>query len=101
MTERTEALDELVRSVADYDVVEDAWLAKSFTDRLLIVDVEQGESLPADLEERLAAHDLYGYNEVYDTQESNASFAGDGADATRHQFVDVRTRGDHRSYVVE
>jgi hypothetical protein len=39
---------------------------------------------------------------VYDTDAGDASFAGAvGDDTTRHQFVDVRTRGDHQSYVVE
>jgi hypothetical protein len=101
MTDRRTELDELLETIRAYDVVEDAWLAKSFTDRLVIVDVEQGKSLPEDLDALLTSHDVYGYNDVYDTQEANASFAGDARDSTRHQFVDVRTTGDHQSYVIE
>jgi hypothetical protein len=42
-----------------------------------------------------------GANEVYGEDGSDVSFAGTVGDTARHQFVDVRTRGDHQSYVVE
>jgi hypothetical protein len=92
-----------LRALADdlcaHDAVADAWLAKSFTDRLFVVDPEPDADMPAEIPERLAAHDLYGANEVYDVDEG--SFAGVVAGANRHQFVDVCTRGDHQSYVLE
>ncbi|SEO82311.1 hypothetical protein SAMN05216388_102042 [Halorientalis persicus] len=99
--ERTAELRGLAADLREREVVADAWLAKSFTDRLLVVDLATDAGVPADLRERLHDHDLYGANEVYDTGESAPSFAGSVGDATRHQFVDVRTRGDHQSYVVE
>lgn len=101
MTDRTAELETLVDEIADHDVVSDAWLAKSFTDRLLVVDIEQDASFPTPIEEQLEVHDVYGYNEVYGTETANPSFAGDARDVTRHQFVDVQTTGDHQSYVVE
>lgn len=101
MTDRRTELRELVARVRERDAVEDAWLAKSFTDRLLVVDVAADASLPADLAEELADYDLRGANEVYGTDADRQSFAGTLGDATRHQFVDVRTRGDHQSYVLD
>lgn len=82
-------------------MVDDAFLAKSFTDRLLILDVCQGESIPADLEQVLSNHGLHGYEGVYGDDEAARSFAGDVGESTRHHFVDVQTRGSHQSYVVE
>jgi hypothetical protein len=49
----------------------------------------------------LAEYDLVGANEVYGEGDVEVSFAGAVGDATRHQFADVRTRGDHQSYIVE
>jgi hypothetical protein len=99
--DRTAELRRLAADVREDAAVADAWLAKSFTDRLLVVDLTT-ETVPDHVRERLHEHDCYGANEVYDTDAGDASFAGVvGDDATRHQFVDVRTRGDHQSYVVE
>jgi len=80
------------------DAIADTFVAKSFTDRHLIVDGE-ADSVPADVSARLAAHDLRGADEVYGSGEGG-SFAGELGEATRHHFVDSRTRGDHHSYVV-
>lgn len=99
--DRTARLRDLATAVRDHEAVADAWLAKSFTDRLFVVDLEPGADLPPGVVDRLAAHDLRGANEVYDVDEEAGSFAGAVAGANRHQFVDVRTRGDHRSYVLE
>ncbi|WP_157525808.1 hypothetical protein [Halorientalis sp. IM1011] len=98
--DRTAELRRLATDLREHDAVEDAWLAKSFTDRLLVVDLRTG-SVPAEIRERLEEHDCYGANDVYETGEADASFAGSVGDETRHQFVDVQTRGDHQSYVVE
>ncbi|MBZ6494987.1 hypothetical protein [Natrinema longum] len=101
MTDREALLQDLARRLREYDAVNDAFLAKSFTDRHLILDLEDGHSLPGELRDLLADHDLQGANEEYDTGGDDPSFAGDLEDGTRHQFVDTRTRGDHQSYVVE
>jgi hypothetical protein len=99
--DRTAELRQLAADLREREVVADAWLAKSFTDRLFVVDLTTDAGVPEDIRERLHEHDLYGANDVYDTGEGDESFAGAVGDATRHQFVDVQTRGDHQSYVVE
>jgi hypothetical protein len=101
MPDRDVELDALVARIREHDAVDDAWIAKSFTDRLLVVDVHQQATLPDDLQALLADHDLHGANEVYGTAAADRSQVGGVGDATRHHFVDVRTRGDHQSYVVE
>lgn len=101
MTERETELRELAATIRDRDGIVDAFIAKSFTDFLLIVDCQDGETLPRDVLESIQEHDLVGANEVYGESGPDISFAGSIGDATRHQFVDVRTRGDHQSYVVE
>lgn len=101
MTDREAELRDLASRVRECDAVADAWLAKSFTDRLLVVDVRADATLPADLRRDLADRDLRGANAVYGEAAEDPSFAGDVGDAERHQFVDVLTRGDHQSYVCE
>lgn len=101
MTERAAELRRLAERLRERDVVDDAFLAKSFTDQLLILDVCQGESIPDDLERLLADSDLRGAAEVYGDDEGAPSGLGDVGDSTRHHFVDVQTRGSHQSYVVE
>lgn len=101
MDDRTAELRALAEEVREHEQVADAWLAKSFTDQLFVVDVAADESLPESVESRLAANGLRGANEVYGTGGPDTSFMGGVGEGTRHQFVDVRTRGDHQSYVLE
>jgi hypothetical protein len=101
MTDREATLEDLATRLREHNAVNDAFLAKSFTDRLLVLDLEEGTSLPEDIHDLLADHDLRGANDVYRNERDDPSLAGDLSDATRHQFVDTRTRGDHQSYVVD
>lgn len=101
MTEREAELRSLAGTLREYDAVSDAFLAKSFTDRLLIIDLQRDGPLPSEIAEMLSDHDLEGANEVYGETGTDVSFAGSVGETTRHQFVDVRTRGDHQSYVVD
>jgi hypothetical protein len=97
MTERKAELKQLTTELEAHDAIESVFLAKSFTDRLVILDIT-GETVPADVKERLADHDLRSAEDVYD---GGSSFTGDVGDAARHHFVDIQTRGSHQSYVVE
>jgi len=100
MTDRESELRAFAARLREREVVADAFLAKSFTDRILVVDAEG--DLPASVRERLDARDFRAAGEVYGAAADGArSFVGDVDDGTRHHFVDVRTRGDHQSYVVE
>ncbi|MDS0476249.1 hypothetical protein [Natrinema sp. 1APR25-10V2] len=101
MSDREATLRDLAATLREHDAVSDAFIAKSFTDQQLILDLADGDSLPPDLADLLADHDLRGANEVYGNGRTDPSFAGDLEGATRHQFVDTRTRGDHQSYVVD
>jgi hypothetical protein len=101
MSERAAELRDLAAEIRERDDIVDAFIAKSFTDRLLIVDCYDGATIPSDVLESIQAHDLVGANEAYEESGPDISFAGSIGDATRHQFVDVRTRGEHQSYVVE
>lgn len=103
MTDRESELRRLAERVCQREAVADAYLAKSFTDRHLVVDLRGDGTVPADLVDLLAEHDLHGANEVYGHGDDGEgrSFMGEVGDANRHHFVDVRTRGDHQSYVVD
>lgn len=101
MSNRTAALRDLAAALTDHDAVADAWVAKSFSDQLVVVDVQAGETLPASVEDRLTARGLRGANEVYDLDYEDESYMGLVDGTNRHRFVDVRTRGEHQSYVVE
>jgi len=101
MTDRAAELRELVDELCEYDPVDDAFVAKSFTDRLIVVDLHRDEPLPEAVEQSLRDHGLRGANSVYATGDPDQSFTGMVGDATRHQFVDTQTRGDHQSYVVD
>jgi hypothetical protein len=102
-TDRDADLRALAAEVAEDPAVADVWLAKSFTDRVLVVTVESGAMLPDAVRERLAAHDLRGANEVYDADGPDASAMGAARsdEGERHRFVDTRTRGEYQSYVVD
>lgn len=95
-------LDRLVRAIGEHEAVESAWVAKSFTDRVLVVEADS-KDLPTAIEDRLAECDLRGANEVYGVDDGggSGSFVGVVGDGFRHRFVDIRTRGEHRSYVVD
>jgi len=101
MPSRESELDRLLDQAKAYDVVDDAWLAKSFTDRLFVVALHGDAPFPDDLERLLAEHDLLGCNEVYELGGEDHSFVGNLCGGNRHHFVDVRTRGEHQSYVVD
>lgn len=101
MSDRKTELRRLAAEISENEVIDNAFLAKSFTDRLLVVDVRKGKSVPDDVVETLLDHELRGAESVYGDDEESRSFAGTVGDGSRHHFVDVRTRGDHRSYVIE
>ena len=99
--DRSTELHELCDAIADHDGVLDAWTAKSFTDRLVVVDVRADGEFPDEITRRLRENGLSGYNEVYEGDAERPSFAGSLADCDRYQFVDLESRGDLQSYVVE
>lgn len=101
VTNRRENLRSLAERVARRENVRDAWLAKSFTDRLFVVEVGPDATLPTDVETELRDAGLRGADEVYDEDAPDAAYAGRLEDARRYRFVDCETRGDLQSYVVE
>ena len=101
MTHREEELRQLAARLGEYDCIVDAWTAKSFTDRLFVVEVEPGADLPVGVRERLLDHGLEGYNEVHDVTATDDAYAGALDAGDRYQFVDVQSRGQLQSYVVE
>ncbi|WP_311173713.1 hypothetical protein [Halobellus ordinarius] len=102
MTDREAELETLAERACEYDAVADAFVAKSFTDRQLVVDLESADSdVPSDLIALFEEHGCYGTNEVYDCDAADGSSAGAFGDTTRRQFVDSETRGEHQSYVVD
>jgi hypothetical protein len=48
MTDQTAELRALADRLCERDAVEDAWLAKSFTDQLLVVNLSPDASLPTE-----------------------------------------------------
>jgi hypothetical protein len=100
MTDRKLELQQLVVDLTDHEGVVDAFVAKSFTDRLVILDTRNG-TVPEAVRERHGAHECYGSETVYGDDEDGPAFAGTVGDATRHHFVAVETRGAHQSSVVE
>lgn len=101
MTDRREQLRALADRIAARDDVRDAWLAKSFTDRLFVVEVPPDADLPAEVENVLHDAGLAGADEVYEADGPDAGYAGQLDDGTRYRYVDRETRGDLQSYVVE
>jgi len=102
MSDRAAALLALADRVTDREGVVDAWTAKSFTDRLFVVEVPSEGRLPDAVRETLHARDLREADEVYEVEgASDADFAGALSDGRRYRFVDVRSRGELQSYVVE
>jgi len=102
MSERRAELTTLAERLTDDEAVTDAWTAKSFTDRLFVVEVPSDGRLPETIRSVLHEHGLREANEVYDVSgAADADFAGELADARRYRFVDVQSRGEMQSYVVE
>lgn len=101
MTDREAKLQRLADGLTEYEAVEDAWVAKRFTDRHLVVDLQPDIPFPDGLRDELVDHGLHGSNGVYGIDEDDGSFAGFVGRGNRHHFVDVQTRGDHQSYVVD
>ena len=101
MTDRQADLQALVERCQRREGVLDAWLAKSFTDLLVVVEVPDDESVPEDVLDDLAAHGLVGYNEVHEVSAADAASAGDLPDRERYRFVDLDSRGTQQSYVVD
>jgi hypothetical protein len=101
MADRQTALRSLADEVRAEPRVADAWLAKSFTDRLFVVELESGATLPETVASQLREAGLEPYNDLHDVPAADAAFAGDVSGARRFQFVDVESRGSLQSYVVE
>lgn len=101
MSDRETELRRLATEISENEGINDAFLAKSFTDRLLVLDVTRGESVPDDVVETLLGHELREAESVYGDGDESRSFVGTVSDGARHHFVDVRTRGDHQSYVID
>ena len=100
MGDRRAQLVAVTEQLQEYDAITDAFLAKSFTDRLLIVDVDSSAELPSEAVELLHEHGLRGIDSLDGEDDQPRSAVGDVRGATRHHFVDVETRGSHQSYVV-
>lgn len=100
MTDRRDRLRALAEDVTARDDVADAYTAKSFTDRLFVVEVPGGDPLPDAVAGRLAESDCRPASEVYDDGGPGVPFAG-SSDRDQYRFVDVRSRGDLQSYVVD
>jgi len=100
MAHREQAVRRLAERVAATDAVSDAWVAKSFTDLLLVVEVEEGP-VPDHLVETLADEGLVGYNELHGVTAEDPASVGGLADGDRFRFVDRQSRGTQQSYVVE
>ncbi|WP_123533484.1 hypothetical protein [Halosimplex salinum] len=102
MSDRAGDLRTLADRLTDREGVTDAWTAKSFSDRLFVVEVPPESTLSGDVRDRLHDHGLREADEVYDIEGADdADFAGELTDGRRYRFVDVRSRGELQSYVVE
>jgi len=92
-------IDALPGVLRAHEAVRDAFYAKSFTDRLLVLDLD-GDEVPEELVEVLNNRDFYSAAEVYDDLDQGRPLSGETGPNRRH-FVDVRTRGSHQSYTVD
>lgn len=88
MTRRDE-LEALADRVAAIDGVERSWVAKSFQDTLLFVEVPSERALPDAAAELLENRGLTGANEAYGIDATGASDAGNVGDYEQHRFVDT------------
>ncbi len=101
MNDRERELRALADRLTERESVVDAWTAKSFTDRLFVLEMATGVDVAADVEAVLADHGLCGYNEVHDIGVEEAAFAGHLDRGDRYQYVDIHERGELQSYVIE
>lgn len=101
MDDHDHELRTLASRCAQRECVLDAWVAKSFTDLLLVLEVAEGDTLSADIREWLAEQDLVGYNELHDVAAADPASAGELPDRDRYRFVSLDSRGRQQSYVVE
>jgi len=94
MSERRTQLQELATRLSDRSDIADAYTAKSFTDRLFVLEIAAGEDVPDEVVELLRAHDLPPAGEIYSDGEQMA-FAGP-EDREQYRFVDT----DRRPFVL-
>ena len=87
--DRRETLEALAETLADRETVAGAWVANSFENRLLFVEVAPGERLPADVRKRIEAHGLRGANDAYGIEGGEDSFMGSVGNGDQHCFLDV------------
>ncbi|MFA9516712.1 hypothetical protein ACERIT_05780 [Halopenitus sp. H-Gu1] len=93
MVDRDEELRGIAADLRERDVVENAFLAPSSDDRLMIVDLAGDGSVPPDVRAVLAECGLRVAGEVYGSRDARSgSFAGALEEVTRHYVLDVRTR---------
>jgi len=84
-TGRADVLRSLAADLELRDDIGDAWTAKSFTDRLFVVEVAPDAELPAEVRRTLHEYDLRESNEVYGVD------APDGSDGDReHDRITVQ-----------
>jgi hypothetical protein len=102
MTDRSVRLRSLADRLTTREDVQEAWPAKHFTDRLLVVEVPPTEALPEEVRQKIRAARLREANDVYDVDgAADADYAGQLDDGRRYRFVDVRERESLQSYVVD
>jgi hypothetical protein len=101
MNDRERELRALAEEVTAVEGVVDAWTAKSFSDRLFVVEVEAGEELPESVRAELADRDLEGANRAFGIGAEDDAFVGEAGRGERYRFLDTAARGTLRSYVVD
>ena len=101
MSDRERELRTLAAEIADTDGVIDAWTAKSFTDRLFVVEVEPGAELPASVRKALTDKGLKGTNRAFGIGGTDDAYVGEAGRGERYRFLDTTDRGGLQSYVVE
>lgn len=89
--DRVTELERFAASLEAHEGVVSAWLAKSFEDRVLFLEVPSGEPVPDDVRERIREAGLAGMNEVYGL-DGEAAFAGNVGNREQYRFVDVGDR---------
>ncbi|MDS0284423.1 hypothetical protein [Haloarcula onubensis] len=77
VTDRERQIRELVADIRTHETVDDAFLAKSFTDRLLILDINGTDGIPEEIVARLRERDFYSAETVYDKSGNHTSDFGD------------------------